>query len=47
VDVETYSSWNKLEREAAYETRKTDRFAAEAEKSKWKAIHKANRQRRR
>ncbi|MBX9948500.1 MAG: ribosome small subunit-dependent GTPase A [Candidatus Obscuribacterales bacterium] len=47
VDAQTYSSWNKLEKEAAYETRKTDRFAAEAEKSKWKAIHKANRQRRR
>lgn len=47
VDEQTYSSWNKLEREAAYETRKNDRFAAEAEKSKWKAIHKANRQRRR
>lgn len=47
VDEQTYSSWNKLEKEAAYETRKTDRFAAEAEKSRWKAIHKANRQRRR
>jgi ribosome biogenesis GTPase len=47
VDADTYSSWNKLEKEAAYETRKTDRFAAEAEKSKWKAIHKANRMRKR
>ncbi len=44
-DDETYSRWRKLEREAAYETRKTDRLAAEAEKAKWKAIHKANRQR--
>lgn len=46
VPEETYSSWRKLEREAAYETRKTDRLAAEAEKARWKAIHKANRQRR-
>ena len=47
LDESKYSSWKKLEREAAYETRKTDRFAAEAEKAKWKAVHKANRQRRR
>ena len=43
VDTEVYSRWRKLEREAAYETRKTDRVAAEVEKARWKAINKANR----
>ncbi len=41
----TYSSWRKLSKEAAYETRKHDREAAALEKAKWKAIHKANRER--
>ncbi len=34
LDTEKYSRWRKLEREAAYETRKTDRVAAEVEKAK-------------
>jgi ribosome biogenesis GTPase len=47
LDTEKYSRWRKLEREAAYETRKTDRVAAEVEKARWKTIHKANRGRKR
>ncbi len=47
LDSEKYSRWRKLEREAAYETRKTDRVAAEVEKARWKTIHKANRERKR
>lgn len=47
LDTENYSRWCKLEREAAYETRKTDRVAAEVEKARWKAINKANRGRKR
>jgi ribosome biogenesis GTPase / thiamine phosphate phosphatase len=47
LESEKYSIWRKLEREAAYETRKTDRVAAEAEKARWKTIHKANRGRKR
>ncbi|MCC7530180.1 MAG: ribosome small subunit-dependent GTPase A [Candidatus Melainabacteria bacterium] len=47
LETEKYSVWQKLEREAAYETRKTDRVAAEAEKARWKTIHKANRGRKR
>ncbi len=43
LDSENYSRWCKLEREAAYETRKTDRVAAEVEKARWKALNKANR----
>ena len=45
VEEERLYSWRKLEREAAFETRKHDRRAAAEEKARWKAIHKANRQR--
>jgi ribosome biogenesis GTPase len=45
VDKTRLSSWHKLKREAAFETRKTDRSAALAQKEKWKAIHKQNRRR--
>ncbi len=45
VDDSRLASWRKLEREAAFEARKTDRRAAVAEKERWKAIHKANRRR--
>lgn len=47
VDEITFSNWKKLEREAAYESRKNNREAAEAEKNRWKKIHKANRERER
>ena len=47
VDEERLQSWRKLEREAAFEARKHDRFAAADEKARWKTIHKANRQRNR
>jgi ribosome biogenesis GTPase len=40
VDPERLSSWRKLEREAAFEARKTDRLLAAAEKQRWKSIHK-------
>lgn len=42
---DAYENWRKLQREAAYETRKHDREAAAAEKARWKAITKANRER--
>jgi ribosome biogenesis GTPase / thiamine phosphate phosphatase len=45
VDPARLASWRKLRREAAYESRKTDREAALAEKRRWKAIHVANRRR--
>ncbi|HEY9712050.1 MAG TPA: ribosome small subunit-dependent GTPase A [Chroococcales cyanobacterium] len=45
VGADRLNSWRKLKREAAFETRKTDRFAAEAERNRWKTIHKANRER--
>jgi|AGTN01.3.fsa_nt_gi ribosome small subunit-dependent GTPase A len=45
LEDETYENWRKLQREAAYETRKHDRQAAVAEKERWKAITKANRER--
>jgi ribosome biogenesis GTPase len=45
IDQSRLNSWHKLKREAAFETRKTDRLAALAEKDKWKAIHKQNRNR--
>ena len=40
VDPDRLNSWRKLEREAAFEARKSDRLLAAAEKQKWKAIHK-------
>lgn len=45
VDDARLESWRKLEREAAFEARKTDRRAAVIEREKWKAIHKENRRR--
>ena len=47
VAEERLQSFRKLEREAAFQSRKTDRLQAEAEKDRWKKIHKANRQRKR
>jgi ribosome biogenesis GTPase len=45
IDESRLNSWHKLKREAAFEARKTDRMAALAEKDKWKAVHKQNRNR--
>ncbi len=45
VDEARLANWRKLQREAAFEARKTDRRAASIEREKWKAIHKANRRR--
>lgn len=45
IEDNRLESWRKLEREAAFETRKTDRRAATVEKARWKTIHKANRRR--
>lgn len=45
IDADRLASWRKLQREAAFEVRKTDRRAASLEREKWKAIHKANRRR--
>lgn len=45
VDQARLESWRKLKREAAFEARKHNRLDAEAEKQRWKSIHKANRQR--
>ncbi len=45
VDEARIASWRKLQREAAFEARKTDRRAASEERDKWKAIHKANHRR--
>lgn len=47
LDEGRLESWRKLKREAAFETRKHDRFAAEAERNRWKSVHKANRERNR
>lgn len=47
VDEDRLESWRKLEREAAFEARKTDRRAAVLERDRWKNIHKANRRRER
>lgn len=47
VDEGRLESWRKLEREAAFEARKTDRRAAIIEREKWKTIHKENRRRQR
>lgn len=45
VDENRLESFRKLEREAAFEARKTDRSAAAVERNKWKTIHKENRRR--
>lgn len=45
VDEDRLASWRKLEREAAFEARKTDRRAALIERDRWKTIHKENRRR--
>ena len=47
VDDSRLESWRKLEKEAAFEARKSNRLLAEQERQKWKTIHKANRQRQR
>ena len=47
VDSERLQSWRKLEKEAAFEARKTDRALAEADKKKWIAVRKEARQRQR
>ncbi len=47
VEEERLDRWRKLEREAAFETRKHDARAAADERNRWKAITKANRQRNR
>jgi len=44
MDESNYANWRKLEREAAYETRKHDRAAASLEKERWKTIGKASRE---
>lgn len=45
LDESRLESWRRLEREAAFETRKVDRRLAALERDKWKAIHKENRRR--
>lgn len=47
VDDSRLHSWRKLEREAAFEARKTDRLLAESERKKWRAIHKDAKRRQR
>ncbi|HEY9677067.1 MAG TPA: ribosome small subunit-dependent GTPase A [Drouetiella sp.] len=47
VDEGRLQSWRKLEKEAAFEARKTDRRAAAAERDRWKVLHKAGRERQR
>jgi len=47
VDDSRLQSWRKLEREAAFEARKTDRLLAESERKKWRAIHKDAKRRQR
>ncbi|MDR3614104.1 MAG: ribosome small subunit-dependent GTPase A [Candidatus Obscuribacterales bacterium] len=47
LDEERLQSFRKLEREAAFEARKTDPRKAAEERKKWKTIHRANRQRER
>jgi ribosome biogenesis GTPase / thiamine phosphate phosphatase len=47
VDSSRLQSWRKLEREAAFEARKSDRLLAENERKKWRAIHKDAKQWRR
>ena len=45
LDEDRLKSFRKLEREAAFEARKTDPKKAADERKKWKMIHKANRSR--
>lgn len=45
LDDERLSSWRKLKREAAFQSRKENPREAATEKARWKAIHKANRRR--
>ncbi|HEY9754251.1 MAG TPA: ribosome small subunit-dependent GTPase A [Oculatellaceae cyanobacterium] len=45
IDESRLESWRRLKREAAFETRKHDRAAAEEERNRWKKLHKANRER--
>ena len=45
VDESRLQSWRKLEKEAAFEARKSNPLLAAAEKQKWKAIHKEARNR--
>jgi ribosome biogenesis GTPase len=47
LDQDRLESFRKLEREAAFEARKTDPRKAAEERKKWKTIHKSNRQRER
>ena len=47
VDAVRFAAWQKLQREVAYEARRSDAAAAAAEKERWKAIHRGQRQRRR
>lgn len=47
LDEARLASWRKLEKEAAFEARKNDPRAREAERAKWRPIHKANRLRKR
>jgi ribosome biogenesis GTPase len=43
VDGARLESWRKLQREAAYERRRSDAVAARAEEARWKAIAKTHR----
>jgi ribosome biogenesis GTPase len=43
VDPARLASWRRLRREAAFEARKDDPDAARAERQRWKAIHRAQR----
>lgn len=45
LDPARLASWRKLRREAAFEARKDDPEAHRAERQRWKAIHRANRER--
>ena len=42
IDAERLDSWKRLQREAAYERRRSDAAAARADAERWKAIAKAN-----
>lgn len=45
LDESRLESWRRLEREAAFEARKSDPLLAAAERQRWKAIHKDARRR--
>lgn len=47
VEESRLTNWRKLEKEAAFEARKSDRLLAAVEKQKWKIIHKEARKRKR